>query len=153
MISQELRWNGYGKAIQQRVFQLTTQFAIDRQFIAYRARARKTRLHQYLLSRLTFRVALYILIWASCWGISAQDSASTAISITNATGKLPYSTQIGSQFEQVELAMRIDLPAARESCAKSSAHSWLAAVYWRSGELIRTQCLRFFLRMHRPASR
>src|SRR5690348_11460109 len=42
------------------------------------------------------------------------------------------------------LSTRIVRPAASTSCAKSSAHSWFAAVYTRSGELARTQCFRFF---------
>jgi hypothetical protein len=45
------------------------------------------------------------------------------------------------------------LSAATTSWAKSSAHSWLAAVAWLGGKPQRVQCLRFFRRRYRPASR
>jgi hypothetical protein len=45
------------------------------------------------------------------------------------------------------------ISAATTSCAKSRAHSWLAAVRRTCGEPLRTQCLRFFRFRQRPASR
>ena len=51
------------------------------------------------------------------------------------------------------LNTRIARPAAIASCRKSSARSWLAAVYSRKGALCLAQCFRFFRRNVSPASR
>ena len=48
-----------------------------------------------------------LLVWLSlvtCSSLMAQDSVPMAVTINNRTGDLPFSAQIGSQFEHVELS-------------------------------------------------